>query len=144
MEKNTKIILTFVLALIFAVATYAHIKYRVGMDYAVTFDGPCAPTEESCFVAHCDPEYEECTGNPQDDISYYKLFTKRAHDLPLCDPHDEDCRATLCVPQDECEVQYCDASDPEQECASPESLPAAESADLEGAEQGGDSGEATE
>ena len=72
----------------------------------------------------CDPEAgEECTGDPIEDTSYYKLINRNAKHIPLCDPSDENCEALIC-PLDEvdCTVTLCDPVTAEEngvECSDP-------------------------
>jgi len=91
-------------------------------DYIIEAEAPCDPYSESCFVYVCDPEAgEECTGDPEEDTSYYKVIHRNAKNIPLCDPNDEDCEALVCpVGEADCEISLCDPEMEEDiECSDP-------------------------
>ncbi|HLC95212.1 MAG TPA: hypothetical protein VJH89_01870, partial [Patescibacteria group bacterium] len=51
----------------------------------------------------------ECTGDPLEDTWYYKLISRNAKNIPLCDPNEEDCEALTCpLGEAECEMTLCD------------------------------------
>jgi hypothetical protein len=161
-RKSSILLIIFFLVLAGSVgATY----YRVAIarDYAIIGQIDCDPTTEKCFIYECDPETEECTGDPEEDTWYYKKINRKAFNIPLCDPNDENCEALVCLEgEEDCEEILCReqtmeegdvCSDPEiynaehpeeeeveceegdEECASEE---AAECEDPSGAEAGGD------
>lgn len=83
-------------------------KYFVLRDYDIQIEADCDPTLEKCFVYECDPTTEECSENPEENISYYKLITKKAYLFPDCDPNDENCPQPDCLPTEDCTVTLCD------------------------------------
>ncbi len=88
-------------------------KFMVVRDYVIEAQVDCNPSVDRCFVWKCDPtstkEDTMCTGNPEEDTWYYKLFRRNAKNIPLCDPSAEDCAAYVC-PEGErdCEETFCD------------------------------------
>ena len=74
----------------------------------------------------CDPAYEACTGNPEDDTWYYKYFYRNAQNLPLCDPNDENCAALTCEEGEAdcievaCTAELVLAHELETDCSDPE------------------------
>lgn len=102
-------------------ATYY--RYVVAHDYMIQAEADCDPYTETCFTYVCDPEAdEECTGDPLEDTSYYKLITRNAKNVPLCDPAEESCEALVC-PEGEadCVFTLCDPATAEEgvECSDP-------------------------
>lgn len=107
-------------------ATYY--RTMIKKDYIISAQIDCDPYTEKCFVWECDPistvEGEACTGDPEMDIWYYKIFQRKAYNVPLCDPNDEscdafvcaegeeDCGETLCSPEAATEGEIC--NDPEE------------------------------
>lgn len=130
-EKGTKIILLFVLFFILTTAAFTYYKYYINEDYAITFEGDCDPSEASCFVYHCDADFEECTGNPEEDVTYFKFVTKKALELPLCDPSEEACMASLCVETSDCEIELCNPETSGQECSVPDGSSSADDEEAE-------------
>lgn len=83
-------------------------RIMIKKDYIIEAEADCDPTLETCFVYECDPEAEECTGDPTEDISYYKILRRNAANIPLCDPVDENCEALTCPEGEaECEMVLC-------------------------------------
>jgi hypothetical protein len=124
MDKKSKI-LFIVLGLFLAASVGAtYLRVMVFKDFIIEAETDCDPSLEICFVWECDPEWEECTGDPEEDIAYFKIIRRNAKNIPLCDPRDEDCRALVCEPgEQECEFVYCDAETGayyEVECSDPE------------------------
>lgn len=87
-------------------------------------EADCDPYTEQCFIYVCDPEAgEECTGDPVEDTSYYKLIQRNAKNIPLCDPNDETCDALTCPEGElECSFTLCDPVTAEDgtECNDPD------------------------
>jgi len=108
MDTKSKILLiVFVLILAGAVSA-TFVKYVIFQDYVVEISIDCDPMEESCFRYECDPEWEECTGDPQEDVSFYKLLTRKAYNMPECDPESPDCLWDQCPPNEKyCEIADC-------------------------------------
>lgn len=97
-------------------------------DYLIEAQSDCDPYTEACFVWSCDPEStvegEACTGDPENDVSYYSLIRKKASDIPLCDPDTDDtCQPLECQPGEaDCTRILCDDSnkdEQEAECNDP-------------------------
>lgn len=84
----------------------------------------CDPEIEGpCYVWVCEPSWwDECTGDPEEDLWTYKLIDKKLYDMPDCTPvvetegffsHivnvAESCPEQECAEGDPtCEVIYCD------------------------------------
>lgn len=122
MDKKSKILfLVFSVVLVSSVlATYY--RYIVMKDYIIEAQVNCDPMVEACFVLVCDPENgEECTGNPEEDTSYYKILHRNAKYIPLCDPQAADCLVASCQSAEEdCSVTFCDASMEDVVCSDPD------------------------
>lgn len=87
----------FLLVVLSVGATYY--RYIVARDYFVTFEAPCDPEGESCFLYECDPSVEgaECSENPEDNTYYYKNIQKKAYALQSCVGNLGDCLEATCV-----------------------------------------------
>lgn len=123
MDKKSKVfLLVFFLLIIISVGvTYWRIVIK--RDYIIEAQVDCDPMNEKCFIYECDPLIEECTGNPKDDTSYYKLIKRNASNIPLCDPASEDCQALVCPEgEKDCEIMFCSeqTKNPEDVCSDPE------------------------
>lgn len=111
MDTKSKIFLVvFFLLVVGSIAATYH-KVFVLRDYMIEAEAPCDPYTESCFVYICNPIEEECTGDPEEDTSYYKNISRNAKNIPLCDVEDESCTALICPPNEtDCSVTLCDAA----------------------------------
>ena len=98
-------------------------------NYIVESQIDCDPYTEACFIWECDPnstvEGEACTGDPENDIWYYKLTQRKASKVPLCDPNvDELCDPWTCEPgEKDCSETLCNEEtkiEQEAECNNPE------------------------
>lgn len=102
-------------------------------DFYVSASAPCDPETESCYYWVCEPDYWfDCTGDPEEDIYIYKMIRKKEADFEACDPvleqegffseliDEQECPAPTCEAGENCEVIYCDPSDPTEaeECYS--------------------------
>ena len=111
MDKKSKIFFLVFFLLIVGSIGVTYYRYVVVRDYMIQAEAPCDPYTEQCFVYTCDPVAEECSGDPAEDTSYYKMITRNAKNIPLCDPNDEDCDALTC-PEGEadCILTLCDST----------------------------------
>lgn len=66
-------------------------------DYIIQVEVDCDPTSENCFVWLCDSAAEECTGDPEEDIWYYKYAFRNAKNIPACETEDETCEYFSCA-----------------------------------------------
>lgn len=115
MDKQSKIFFLVFFLLIAGSVAVTYYRYVVARDYLIQAEMECDPYTEACFVYVCDPEAEECTGDPVEDTSYYKLITRNAKNIPLCDPAEEGCEALTCpAGEAECEIMYCDPEEEEE------------------------------
>lgn len=96
-------------------------------DYVIQAQIDCDPETENCFIWRCDPmsleEGEECTGVPDNDIWYYKIFNRNAKNIPGCDPKDENCTAYVCEEgEKDCSEELCTPENvpDSEECNNPE------------------------
>lgn len=110
MDKKSKIFFLVFFLLIAGSVAATYYRYIVARDYIIEAEADCDPYTEACFTYVCDPEAgEECTGDPVEDTSYYKLIHRNAKNIPLCDPAEEGCEALVCPPDEEgCEIVFCD------------------------------------
>jgi hypothetical protein len=127
LDLKSKIL--FVVLGLFIVGSVAatYWRYIVKHDYIVESQIDCDPETENCFIWQCDPmsleEGEACTGVPDDDIWYYKIFSRNAMNIPDCDPEDEDCLAYVCgIGEADCGEELCTPENvPDgEECNDPE------------------------
>lgn len=114
------------LALIIVGATFAaYERFVVLHDYVIETEIECDPSVDACFVAICDPEEEECAGDPEEDTSFYKLISRNVSAFPDCSSSAESaCQQPDVCGEDEkeCVATLCDtenASDRETECTNP-------------------------
>lgn len=88
----------------------------VVMDYATYFDLACDPGSEQCFVTRCNPLFESCTGDPDQDITYSKRYKKHAHQVTGCDREPESCDPWYqCSQSESCSEVTCTESG--EECS---------------------------
>lgn len=125
MDKKSKIFFIVFFLLIAGSVGASYYKFIVKRDYIIEAQADCDPYAKKCFVYVCDPAAgEECTGNPEEDTSYYKIIRRNAQNIPLCDPAKEGCDALVCPSgEPECEIAFCDqekAKESEVECSDPE------------------------
>jgi len=98
-RKNRIFFIVFFLLIIGSIgATYY--RTMIKKDYLISAQTDCDPYAEKCFIWECDPastvEGEACTGDSENDIWYYKIIQRKAFNIPLCDPKDENCEALVC------------------------------------------------
>ncbi len=123
MDKKSKILLgVFFLLIAMSIgATYYRIVFR--HNYLIESQEACDPALEKCFVYHCDPTAESCTGNEAEDTSYYKIAKRKASKIPTCDPaQDENCQPFICGEgEKDCGEILCDekTKQKEDECSDP-------------------------
>lgn len=128
MDGKTKLIFSGFILAILALSIFCYQKYVINNDYSVYAEALCDPSVEICFVYVCDPEIEECTGNPEEDTSYYKEVVRMANRFPNCDPNSDECLIAQCAEGEiDCRVTLCDPSDTELLCSSVDDFNHAES-----------------
>jgi len=122
MDKKSKILFLVFFIVLAGSVLVTYYRYIVIKDYIIEAQINCDPMAEACFVSVCDPENgEECTGNPEEDISYYKILHRNAKYIPLCDPQAADCPVASCQSAEEdCLVTLCDASMEDAVCSDPD------------------------
>ncbi|MBP6975790.1 MAG: hypothetical protein KBB51_03095 [Candidatus Moranbacteria bacterium] len=123
MDKKSKMLFLVFFFILLGVIFLTYYRYMVVRDYVIEAQVSCDPTIEACFVYVCDPENgEECTGDPEQDTSYYKLLHRNARNIPLCDPQEADCPVAMCQPEEiDCRVTFCDSTAGEDAvCSDPE------------------------
>lgn len=122
MDRKSKILLAVFVLLILGAVGATYYRIFIKKDYVISAEIDCDPLEENCYLWECDPEVDGedvCTGDPEDDIWYYKILNRKAYNIPLCDPNDEDCEALVCPEEEEgCEVLNCEEG--EEGCVTPE------------------------
>ncbi len=110
MDTKSKIYFTILFFLILGSVAFSYYKFLIVRDYFITAQAECDPSSEACFTHVCDPEAEEeCTGNQEEDTSYYTLIRRNAMYMPVCNPSEEGCEALTCpVGEPGCEMTFCD------------------------------------
>lgn len=121
---------------ILSLGLFCYHKYVIQKDYPMYAEGSCDPSVEVCFVYTCDPETEECVGNPEEDTYYYKEIRRMANQFPDCNPNSEDCLIDRCNEGEiGCDISLCDPEDVGLSCASVEDFsldePQEENAEME-------------
>jgi hypothetical protein len=117
MDKKSKILLGVFFLLILASIGATYYRIVVRRDYLIESQIDCDPTLEKCFVYHCDPAVESCTGNEVEDTSYYKIAKRKANKIPICDPvQDENCQPFVCGENEkDCGEILCDEKTKEKD-----------------------------
>jgi hypothetical protein len=124
-KKPNVIFLVIFGLLILGSVAFTYYRIMVKRDYLISAEAGCDPTSEKCFVYVCDPKVDgdTCTGNPEEDTSYYKIIKRKAFNIPSCDPNDENCEALICPEgEKDCTFDLCQdnnadgikCNDPEQ------------------------------
>jgi len=129
MDKKNKIFFIVLFLLIFGSIGATYLRIVVFKNYIVEAQADCDPETEKCFFWQCDPnsteEGEACTGDEENDSWYYQLIRRKAYDVPLCNPDDDElCTPMECNPEREegCEIVFCDEEtkiEQEVECSDP-------------------------
>ncbi|MDO9231116.1 MAG: hypothetical protein Q7U36_01385 [bacterium] len=136
MDKKNKIFFIVAFLLLFGSVGATYLRIVVFKNYIVEAQVDCDPETEKCFVWECDPESsvegEACTGDAENDIWYYQLVRRKAYNIPLCNPdEDENLPAgeAGCVPMEcdaetekDCETIFCNDEnklEQEVECSDP-------------------------
>ena len=127
MDKKSKILIITILVLIAGTVAVTYFRIMIKKDYIISAQTDCDPTTEKCFIWNCDPnsqvEGEACTGDATKDTWYYKIIKRKAANIPLCDPKDENCAALTCPEgKKNCSEVFCSAETATQgeECSDPE------------------------
>ena len=108
MDKKSKIFFWVLGILILASIGVTYWRIMLKRDYIIEAEADCDPATETCFVYECDPSAEECTGNPNEDTSFYKIIRRNASKIPTCDPADENCQPLVCGEgEKDCEEILC-------------------------------------
>lgn len=108
MTKKTKTLYLITLIILLFVVTFTFYKIFILHNYLVSYEVPCDPQIESCFVIECDQETEEDC-NIDNSEKYYKLVEKKAFNVIKCPAEDATC---LFCQKDEpgCTTTLCDSS----------------------------------
>ena len=118
LDRKSKILFLILGIIIIGSVAVTFWRCIVKRDYIIQVQIDCDPETEKCFVWKCDPksgeEGKSCTGNPDEDIWYYKTIRRNAKNIPDCDPKDENCTAYICG-EDEKDCGY--------ELCTPENVP---------------------
>lgn len=109
MDTKSKIFFVVFFLLIAGSIGATYYKMFVLRDYMIEAQADCDPYTEACFVSVCDPAAGDCTGDPEEDTSYYQIIHRNAKNIPLCNPADEGCEALVCPPSEvDCTLTLCD------------------------------------
>lgn len=130
MDKKTKILIALFLGLVLVAISFSYKKYFLEKHYLITAEVACDPSQEVCFIGHCDSEVEEC----EEEVFYYKKIEGIASALPSCDPNYEDCPLLWCGEKGNyaCVDISCDSES--EECTSPEDFSAELTEEMEAEE----------
>lgn len=117
-----RIFFIFLAVLILGSVAFTYYRIMIKKDYLISAETGCDPYSEKCFIYVCDPKTEECSGDPEEDIFYYKIIKRKAYNIPLCDPEaDENCEALICPEgEEDCSYELCeDGNSDGIECVDP-------------------------
>ncbi len=121
MDKKSKFLIFGFLFLVLGVLSYMYFRIFFLHDYTVQSEIDCDPYVEECFIYECDKLANECTGDPDQDIFYYKKIKRYAGTVPICSESDQNCSellATCGESEHRCEYVYCD-TDGGDDCTNP-------------------------
>ena len=116
MDKKSKIFFIIFGLLIAGSVGVTYWKIIIKRDYVIKAQADCDPYSENCFVHVCDPDpnvdgADACKGNPTDDTWFTKNISRKALNIPDCDPKDKDCAALTCPDgETDCAFELCDAA----------------------------------
>jgi hypothetical protein len=108
--------------ILFGSVAFTYYRIMIKRDYLISAEAECDPYAEKCFIYECDPETEECTGDPEEDTYYYKLIKRKAFNIPSCNSdEDEDCESLVCLENEEdCSYELCEEGNEDGiECVDP-------------------------
>jgi hypothetical protein len=142
MDFKTKALAVFFILLLTGSVWGAYLRFFVARDFVVEGHSECDPETESCFVSECDPkaapEDEGCVGDPDVDVSFYKIVNRNASTVPECVPGPEGCPELTCHEGDpDCGQTLCDEETAAVEGAFCSDIP---DASVSGEEEGEDVG----
>jgi hypothetical protein len=81
-----RIFYSVLIILILGSVVVTFIKIVVNKDYQIVAETSCDPYTESCYVYVCDPDTDkECTGSEEERTSYYKIVSKKAANIEICE-----------------------------------------------------------
>lgn len=123
MDKKSKIFFAIFFSVAFIIIAISFFKFFALKDYYIKSEVECNPEIEKCFIYECDPTVDtECSENPDERVSYYKLIEKKAYALPLCDSNSPDCPLITCQAGEDCKEFLCDEATKteEEQCNDPE------------------------
>lgn len=117
MEIKSKILLSLFAVLIFLSIGISFYRFFILRDYTVQAQIACDPYTENCTVYHCNVDVETCTGDAEKDTSYYKILSRNAKNIPLCNQDDDVCGSMTCPSGEEgCAITSCEEG---SECSDP-------------------------
>jgi len=122
MDKKSKILILVFLLLIVASVAVTYYRIFIKRDYIISAEMDCDPLEENCYLWICDPAVDGegyCTGDPEEDTWYYKILNRKAYNIPMCDPSDEECEALMC-PEGEADCEILNCEEGEEDCVTSE------------------------
>lgn len=112
MDKKSKIIVWFLFLFLVTSIILTFLKYVVFHDYFLDMKINCDPMIESCFRHECNSEWEDCASDVEENISYYKILTRKAYNVPACNFELSDCEWDKCaLNEKECEIFECDSEE---------------------------------
>ncbi len=78
-------------------------------NYVVTYEVPCDPENDKCFVNKCLLDGGSDCYN-EGDINYFKIISKSANLIKSCDVSDPSCENNFCK-EEGCSVEYCEGGE---------------------------------
>ncbi len=96
MERKSKLLLWIFFFIICAMVLILFFKTVVFRDYLLRVQVTCNPAQEICFTHVCDPSFEECSGQIDQDTVYYKFIEKKAIQMPNCIQGETGCFEPSC------------------------------------------------
>ncbi|MBU0722420.1 hypothetical protein KKA93_03130 [Patescibacteria group bacterium] len=115
MDKKTKIFYVVASVAILFIIVIVFFKIFILHDYLISYQAPCDPKVESCFIVECDQETGEGCDLGEAE-KYYKLIEKKAFNAIKCAEDDFNC--LLCQKDEiDCQTTICDSSTEENICS---------------------------
>lgn len=108
-SQKTKIFFVIFSLLVLGAVGATYYRTFVARDYLVTMEVLCDPLQERCFVRPSEESSSsEVTEVTEAKDEYYKIVTKKASQLPMCAPGENDCPEPTCaVDELDCTESLC-------------------------------------
>jgi hypothetical protein len=119
MSRGSKILLLLIGVAALLSIGITFYRYYVIRDFLIATEVPCDPMHENCFVRHCTvDDWDICDFIHKKYTRYYKIVTKPASNMSLCNQNTQQCPPVSCGKSEEsCEVITCTEGYNEDSCS---------------------------